>query len=410
MNRPTSTLHRFAWQAGSLAVGRGAAFVSLLLVARELGLDRYGRFVVLLALLEAAMIPWKPTVQQGAAARLGRDGGKRGWAATTGRWWAIGAVALAPIAWWFDGPESAGVLIATSAASALMFLHVPGLLLEGRQRRIALGTMAAQCTRLAVTVGLIVSGSLTPRAALLAVGVGSVAGALAMWAPTDRRDGATGWLLPEVGTEGLRWIEFHVPILVVALVLGLSEAGGFDLLLKLMQGVAEVLSGIGIVMLPAFLREGERASAVLARSLRLPTLVGIILAAAAGLFLGLFLEAATDNDLALGLAPALLGITLVAAPWMGLTKAALISLDASRWLLPSQVAISITTAAASFLAVGGVVWAASAVALAHLIGAVALWVGLRALGELPPVNAVLSPAGLRGDLGRLRSAVRRSDG
>ena len=60
MTRPTTTLHRFAWQAGSLAVGRGAAFVSLLLAARELGLDRYGRFVVLLALLEAAMIPWKP--------------------------------------------------------------------------------------------------------------------------------------------------------------------------------------------------------------------------------------------------------------------------------------------------------------------------------------------------------------
>ncbi|NQV08207.1 hypothetical protein HQ535_16875 [bacterium] len=403
----TTTLHRFAWQAGSLVAGRGAAFVSLLLAARELDLNLYGRFVVLLVLLEAAMIPWKPIVQQGAAARLGRDGGRRGWAVTTGRWWVAGAVVLAPIAWWFDGPESAGLLVAASAASALMFLHVPGLLLEGRQRRIALGTMTAQCTRLAATVALIVSGSLTPRTALLAVGIGSVAGALAMWAPTARRDGATGWLLPEVGTEGLRWIEFHVPILVVALVLGLSEAGGFDLLLKLMQGVAEVLAGIGIVMLPAFLRGGERASMVLARSLRLPTLGGIALAVAAGFLLGPFLEAATDNDLALGLAPALLGIILVAAPWMGLTKAALISLDASRWLLPSQLAISITTAAASFLAVGGVVWAALAVGLAHLIGAVILWAGLRSLGELPPVDAVLSFAGLRGDLGLLRSAMRR---
>jgi O-antigen/teichoic acid export membrane protein len=407
MTRPTTTLHRFAWQAGSLTVGRGAAFVSLLLAARELDLSLYGRFVVLLALLEAAMIPWKPTVQQGAAARLGRDGGQRGWVAATGRWWVAGAVVLGPIAWWFDGPESAGLLVAASAASALMFLHVPGLLLEGRQRRIALGTMTAQCTRLAATVALIVSDSLTPRTALLAVGIGSVAGALAMWVPTANRDGGTGWLLPEVGTEGLRWIEFHVPVLVVALVLGLSEAGGFDLLLKLMQGVAEVLAGIGIVMLPAFLRAGERASAVLARSLRLPTLVGIGLAIAAGFLLGPFLEAATDNDLALGLAPALLGIALVVAPWMGLTKAALISLDASRWLLPSQVATSVVTAAASLLAVGGVVWAALAVGLAHLIGAAVRWIGLRSLGELPPAGVVLSPAGLRGDLGLLRSAIRR---
>ena len=73
MSRPTTTLHRFAWQAGSLAVGRGAALVALLLAARHMELARYGRFVVLLALLEAAMIPWKPTVQQGAAARLGSD-------------------------------------------------------------------------------------------------------------------------------------------------------------------------------------------------------------------------------------------------------------------------------------------------------------------------------------------------
>jgi hypothetical protein len=92
---------------------------------------------------------------------------------------------------------------------------------------------------------------------------------------------------------------------------------------------------------------------------------------------------------------------------MGLTKAALISLDASRWLLPSQVATSVVTAGASLLAVGGVVWAALAVGLAHLIGAAVRWVGLRSLGELPPVDVVLSSAGLRGDLGLLRSAIRR---
>ena len=79
-------------------------------------------------------------------------------------------------------------------------------------------------------------------------------------------------------------------ILVVALLLGLESAGGFDLLLKLMQGVAEVLAGIGIVMLPAFVRGRERAAEILARSLRLPTLVGVLLAVAAAVLLGRLLE------------------------------------------------------------------------------------------------------------------------
>jgi len=409
MSRPTTTLHRFAWQAGSLAVGRGAALLSLLLAARALELDRYGRFVVLLALLEAAMIPWKPTVQQRAAAVLGKGGGQQGWSTTTLRWWLIGAAITAPAAWWFDGIESAGLLLAASAASAVMFLHVPGLLLEGRQRRIALGTMSAQVTRLTVTVVLIASGSLTPRTALVAVGVGSVVGVLALWVRSDRQKGPMGWLIPDVGTEALRWVEQHVPILVVALVLGLGEAGGLDLLFKLVQGLAEVLAGIGIVMLPAFVRGEERTSAVLARSLRLPTLVAITLAIAGAFVLGPFLEAATDNDLSLGLAPALLGLVLIVAPWVGLSKAALQALDASRWLPPSQVATSLTTAAASFLAVGGLVWAALAVGVAHVVGAGVLWLGLRSVGELPSPRAVFSPAGLRSDVAWLTGTLRRTE-
>jgi hypothetical protein len=407
MSRPTTTVHRFAWQAGSLAVGRGAALVSLLLAARALDLDRYGRFVVLLALLEAAMVPWKPTVQQGAAARLGRGGGQWGWAATTLGWWVIGAAVLAPVAWWFDGARSAGLLLAASGASALMFLHVPGLLLEGRQRRIAIGTVTAQCTRLGVTIALIATDSLTPRTALAAVAAGSALGAVVLWVRAARTSGRMGPLLPEVGTEGLRWVELHVPILVVALVLGLGEAGGLDLLLKLMQGIAEVLAGVGIVMLPAFVKGAERAASVLARSLRLPTLVAVGLAVTAAFLLGPFLEAASGKDLALGPAPALLGVILVTAPWMGLTKSALISLDASRWLPPSQVATSLTTAAASFLAVGGLVWAALAVALAHVVGSGVRWMGLRACGELPPAGEVLSVSGLRGDAARFRRALRR---
>jgi hypothetical protein len=268
--------------------------------------------------------------------------------------------------------------------------------------------MAAQCTRLAATAGLIALGSLTPRAALAAVAAGSLVGAMALWAPSEERSGSVGWLPSEVGTEGLRWVEMHVPILVVALVLGLGEAGGFDLLLKLMQGVAEVLAGIGIIMLPAFVRGREPASRVLARSLRLPTLAAVVLAVAAAFGLGPFLGSAIGGDLSLGLAPALLGIMLVLAPWMGLTKSALIALGASRWLVPSQVATSLTTAAASFLAVGGLVWAGLAVGVAHVVGGAVRGAGLRTRDALPPPGEVLSPAGLRGDLAWLRGAMRRA--
>jgi hypothetical protein len=126
--------------------------------------------------------------------------------------------------------------------------------------------------------------------------------------------------------------------------------------------------------------------------------------------LGPFLEAATDSDLTLGLAPALMGVVLVLAPWMGLTKSALLSLDAAGWLPPSQVATSLTTAAASFLAVGGVVWAALAVALAHVAGSGVRWLGLRSRGQLPRVAVVASPAGLREDVAWMRRALRRQAG
>ena len=236
MSRPTTTLHRFAWQAGSLAVGRGAALLSLLLAARELELDRYGRFVVLLALLEAAMIPWKPTVQQGAAAVLGKGGGQQGWAIATLRWWLIGRRGAGPCS---PGGSTAsrvpGWCWRHRQPAPLMFLHVPGLLLEGRQRRIAtrhdVGPVHPAGRHGGADRHRLADAAHRPgwRSA-----IGSVVGAAGL-VGAQRSAGRVRWAgcCPEVGTEGLRWVEQHVPILVVALVLGLGEAGGLDLLFKL---------------------------------------------------------------------------------------------------------------------------------------------------------------------------------
>ena len=401
----TTTLHRYAWQAGGQTVGRGASLVSLVIAARTLGLDQYGRFVILLALLEASMIPWKTTVLQAAAVRS-RSTEPGGWAATTARWWVIGAVLLGPAAFVFDGVGGLVSLLAASAASAVMFIHVPGLILAGRQRRFAIGTVSAQMSRLIVIAALVLLDRLTPQTALLAVGAGFIVGALVIWTRSDSVIGSPRWFSREVGTEGLRWAQMHAPILVVALLLGLQSAGGFDLLYKLIQALAQLLGGIGVLMLPAFLRGGEPASRVLARSLRLPTVLGLVVAVGVAVALGPFLDLVTGNDLGLGFAPAAFGVTLVLAPWMGVSWTALVVLHGSRWLMPSQAVVSGISVGASFLAVGGVWWAAVAVSAASLLGSVVRWLGLRSLGQLPG-RGWLSAEAWKRDVRWLRDAARR---
>ena len=404
--RRTTTLHRFVWQAGGEVAGRAASLVSLVVAARVLGLGEYGRFVVLLALLEGAMVPWKATVLQAAAALQAREADGGGWAATTARWWVLGTLVLGPAAFLFDGVRGMGVLLAASAATALMFAPVPGLFLAGRQRRFAIGHTCSQVARLGFTVALGAAGWLTPRTALLAVAGGSLVGAIALWNRNARFGGRARWLGREVATEALRWGEVHAPILVVAMLLGLSSAGGFDLAYKTIQAAAQLLGGIGVIMLPAFVRGEEPPSDVIARSLRLPTALGVGLALAAGVGLGPLLELLTGTELGLGAAPAAFVPVLLLAPWMGVSWTALVVLGGERWLIPSQVSVSAVTVAASFLAAGGVWWAAVAVSAAHLMGSVVRWRGVRALGHLPPPGW-MSVGDWRRDLAWLGDAARR---
>lgn len=404
--RPTTTLHRYAWQAAGQVAGRTASLVSLVVAARVLGLDRYGRFVVLLALLEATMIPWKTTVLQAAAAHRGRAPGGGGWAGTVLRWWLAGAVVLGPAAFWFDGWEGAAALAAASAASAAMFLHVPGLYLAGRQRRYAIGNTAAQTARLAATVALGTLGWLDPRTALLAVGGGALVGAAVLAVGGDPLGGRSLWYGREVVTETLRWAEAHAPILVVALLLGLGSAGGFDLTYKLVQATVLLLGGVGVVMLPAFVRGEEAPKRIIARSLRLPTAAAVLVAAGYAVALGPLLDVLTGSDLGLGPAPAAFAGALVLAPWMGVSWTALVILGGTRWLIPSQVVVSGVAVGASFLAVHGVWWAALAVSAASVLGSVVRWMGVRALGHLPD-SGWLAPGAWRRDASWLRGALAR---
>jgi len=402
----TTTLHRYAWQAGGQTLSRVASFVALVITARELGLSGYGRFVVLLALLEAAMVPWKATVLQAAAAGASRTEEGIGWGRTTAGWWVLGSLVLGPVAFVFDGALGAASLLAASAASGLMFLHVPALFLAGRQRRFALGTLGAQTTRLTVTVILVLADSLTPRTALLAAGVGSLAGALAMRGRMRSLGGKPQWYGKEVATEGLRWAELHAPILLVAVLLGLQSAGGFDLLYKMVQAAAQIMAGIGVVMLPAFGRGEEPPSATLARSLRLPSVFALVVAGVAMVGMGSLLDTITGSQLGLGLAPIAMSPVLILAPWMGVSRTALVVLGGSHWLIPSQMAVSVATVGAGLLAYRGVLWAAVAIAAAGLVGAAIRWLGLRSLDHLPR-RGWLAPAEWRRDLAWLRDAALR---
>ena len=170
-------VRRFAWQSGGLLLGRGAALVALVLIARELGLEQYGEFVVLLALLELATVPWKPTVQQGAAARLGRGCSQRSWRKAMLSWWVLGSVLTAPIAWVVTSPLAALSVVGASLANAVMIDHVPQHILDGRQRSIAIAISTSQLTRLAITITFIAAGVLTPTWGIALHAIGYLAGA-----------------------------------------------------------------------------------------------------------------------------------------------------------------------------------------------------------------------------------------
>jgi len=388
-----TAVSRFAWQSLGLVVGRAAALATLFVIVRHLGTERYGVFVVLLAMLEAAILPWKPTAQQGASTALARGGSRRSWMATMTTWWFVGSAILVPIAWWFESWQAAVALLFASAANALMTEPTPRHILAGRQRIIALAVLVSQVVRLIIMVGMVTAGVLTPTWAIAIHGLGYIAGAFVL--RLDYRGGGepVGLLAKEVGVEALRWIEAHGPIVVVAALLGLDTAGGFDLLLKSASAAALVISGIGMIMLPEMVRAREPIAQIITRGIRLPTVISM---AIGGLFAAAalpVLELLSGADLDLGPAPALLAVIIVLAPWMGVSGAALVPLGATGWLLPSQAALASATLIAAFTASSGVFWAAAAIALANVAGASIRWLGLRSRHAAPSLSdLVRSPS------------------
>ncbi|MFQ5553896.1 MAG: hypothetical protein ACE5GC_00835 [Acidimicrobiia bacterium] len=402
---PGNPVTRFLWQSGGLVAGRAASLLGLFLIFGDLGQERYGRFVVLLALLELAVAPWKMTPWQSAAAGLGRGASHGSWIVTMATWWAVGTLVLGPIIWVFAGPDATVVFAVTSAANGWMTEHIPGHLLAGRQRKIALGMVGSQLARLGFIGGAMALGLLTPTVAILIHGLGYLVGVVLLWTPRTRGDGRLGPMLPEVGTEALTWVEVHGPVIVVAVLLGLSTAGGFDLLYRVAAAVAELIGGVGLILLPNLIA-GTKPGPVVARGLRLPTAGAALLGIAFALAAAPVLEAALDVDLEFGLAPALLAVTMVLAPWMGVTKATLLTHGGVRWILPSQIATSGATMAASAAASHGIVWAAAAIALGHVAGAAVRWWGMRAVDALPVASDVFSARRLTSDVAQLPGLLR----
>ena len=403
-------MQRFVWQSGGLLVGKSGAFVTLILIARQLGLDRYGRFVVLLALVELAAAPWKPTVQQAAATRLGRGASHRSWLTTMAVWWLVGVILLGPIAWMFEGWTAGVAVIMASTANGAMTEHLPTRILLGHQKRIAFALFANHLTRLVVVVALILVDTLTPAWAIVAYAAGYLVALGLLKISTTRGDQKMTLLLPEVGVEGLRWMETQGPVIVVALILGLDIAGGFDLVFKLATALAEIIAGIGIIMLPALIKSEKPVPQLIARAVRLPTMLSVLAAAGFAIVAGPALKNLTNATIGLGLVPALLALRLALAPWMGATKAALITVGASSWIFAGQLTTASATLVALAFANRGLIWMAAAVAIANGLTAVIHWSALQAKSALPSLADMISLTELRRDLNFLLRLRQRGRG
>jgi hypothetical protein len=395
-------LLRFAWQSGGLLLGRGAGFVALVVIARDVSASEYGRYAVVLALVEFAAAPWSPTVLQGAASRLGRGASHEGWRRQMVRLWLIGAVVVTPAVWIFDSPVTAFAVLATTAINGLMVEHVPRHLLEGRQRTIAVATSSAQLVRLVGIVALVVWVDLTPAIVLIPYVVGYAVGAVLLRTATAPGVAWQSGLTAEYTTDVLRVVQSHGPVLVVAWLLGLGAAGGFDLLFRLALALAEVIAGVGLIVLPDLVAADPPLGPSVARGIRLPSVLAVVVAAVFAVAAGPLLAALTDSDLGFGLAPLFLAVTLVAAPYMGVARAALVVAGGASWITPSQLALASATLGAAAVGNLGVTWAAAAIALATVVGAAVLAVGLRKHAALPTMRDVADVGALRSDLRALQ--------
>lgn len=393
---------RFVWQSGGLILGRGAAFATLIIVARAVGAAEYGRYAVVLALVEFAAAPWSPTVLQGAAARIGAGGDHPSWRRAMLRLWVVGAIVVVPAVVAFDGWTTAVAVAATTAINGVMTVDMPHHLLAGNQRRIALATATAQLVRMAGVVALLTVVDPTPAVILFPYVAGYGVGAALL--RTTRRQGAawTRGLWAEYGTDVLRVVQSHGPVLVVAWLLGLDAAGGFDLLFRLALAIAEVIAGVGLIVLPDLVAARGSLAPQVARGVRLPMALAALVAVAFSVAAGPSLAALTASELDYGIAPVFLGVVLLVSPYLGVARAALVVVGGSGWIMPSQAAVASATLGAAAVGGLGVTWAAAAVGMATILGAAILTQGLRRHGALPTAGDVFDLAALRSDATRLR--------
>lgn len=393
---------RFAWQSAGLILGRGAGFVTLVIVARVVGSTEYGRFAVVLALVEFAAAPWSPTVLQGAASRIGKGGSHFGWRREMMRLWVIGAIVVTPAVGIFAGWTAAIAVAATTAINGLMVENIPHHLLAGRQRTIAVATSTAQVVRLVGVIALLGFVDLTPAVVLIPYVVGYAVGATML--RTARTDGASweGRLDAEYATDVLRVVQSHGPVLVIAWLLGLGAAGGFDLLFRLAIALAEVIAGVGLIVLPDLVAADPPYGPLVERGVRLPLALALVAAVLFATAAGPALSALTGSGIGFGLAPAYLSVTLLLAPYLGVARAMLVVAGGAGWIMPSQLAIASATLGAAAVGNLGLTWAAAAVGVATVAGAAILTRGLYRHDALPRPAEVLSVAALRRDLGLIR--------
>ena len=394
---------RFAWQSGGLILGRGAGFVTLVIVARVVGNTEYGRFAVVLALVEFAAAPWSPTVLQGAASRIGKGGAHTEWRREMMRLWVLGAIVVTPVVGVFAGWTAAAAVAATTAINGFMVENIPHHLLAGRQRTIAIATSTAQIVRLLGVLALLPFFDLTPALVLLPYVVGYAVGTTML--RTTRPEGKAwdGHLGAEYTTDVLRVVQSHGPVLVIAWLLGLGTAGGFDLLFRLAIALAEVIAGVGLIVLPDLVAADPPYGPLVARGVRLPLALSLLVAVLFAVAAGPTLSTLTGSGLGFGLAPAFLSVTLVLAPYLGVARAMLVVAGGAAWIMPSQLAIASATLGAAAVGNLGLTWAAAAVGAATVVGAAVLTVGLRRHHALPRAGEVMSVAAIRSDLALIRS-------
>ncbi len=410
---PGRRVQRFAWLAGSQLVSRTLAFVTLVVLARLLSLDDYGAYVVLAALLAAATLAWNPTVVQSAATKVGVGARQRDWDMHLVRWGVAGLVAVAPFAWLTAGWQAVAAVAFASGAETIMMRSVPQLLVTGQQRRLAFGTTSSQVVRFGAVLALAAMGVLSPVSALAAHGVGFLAGAAAQGRAFSGGTQRMERLGSELTVEALRWIESYGPIVGVAVFVGFSTAAGFDLILKLAIALSEVLAAVGVIILPDMVGGGARVPDAIGRGLRIPVPGAVVLAVGYAVGAVPIMRTLTGQPIELGLVPLALAFVLLAAPWAGVSRTALLAGNGARWLVPSQVASASWTLLGGFLAPIGVIWPAVATAAAHVSSGVIRFLGLRRLQLLPRARDVLSAERIRTDLvvlGRALAGRRGASG